>query len=192
MRHPCIVQTTQNLDQLRQAVFKGIAQESALLSPGFYFCWDIANGDVDVVMSSTADNLLRAEVVVSGAPRWFTFNISLGAGPFSAGDTLGLVVKGSLYPSQILLPFVRSVEKGSRHDTPLADVLKLGSDTCTVDLLHTIESHDPISWADTFHTLILPLPKQNFTFDLIDMRLFHVGASVGLKAASSTIGSLAH
>lgn len=192
MAHPCVTHTTQILDQLRQAAFKGVAEESGLLSPGFYFCWDIANGDVDVVISSVAGSLLRAEVIVTGAPKWFTLNIGIGEGAFTPGDTLGLVVKGSISPAQILFPFVRSIDKGDRHDTRLADPLKLGPVPGTVNLLHTIESHDPLSWAKTFHTLILPLPKQNFSVDLLDMRLFHVEATTGLKADSPTIGSLAY
>ena len=193
MLHPCIVETMNTLDQLRRATIGGKAGESAHLSYNVYFCWDQQGADVDIALSSQPGHLLTADIALRGTPEWFTLSIGLGSGTFGVGDTLGLAVDLSATAAFDLAPFIRSVDGGKRHDTHLADAARIGNGTVgPALLLHTVDAHEPLAWAGSFHTLIIPLPRQSGKLELRDMRLFHAPAQKGLRLRPRTLASAAY
>lgn len=192
MSHPCVDEVTNTLNQLRQTSLETTVVDGSHISYNVYFSWDIINGGVEIALKSPVGALLNADVIVRGKPKWFTLNIGLGRGKFAIDDTIGLVVDASCSVPIDLCPFVRSAESGDKHDTMLSECIKLGPNTGSSILLHTVESHEPVSWAGQFHTLVIPLPKQNFTLDLKDMRLIHVDAAKGLRARQRVMTSIAY
>jgi hypothetical protein len=192
MTHSVVSEITRQLNLLRSAQFSCVVEERAHLSPNVYFCWDKQSAQVDIMASSGAGDLLSAEIKVKGTPQWFTLNFGLGSGTFAKGDTLGLVLQGSASPTADLHPFVRSVEDGGdRNDTLLADSARLGANTSQSVILHEIEAHEPLAWAKKFHTLIIPLPKHDFTLKLMDMRVFSIEAAETGALRAKTLASAA-
>lgn len=191
MTHSVVAQTSSLLQQLRQATFTGLAEESRHVSHNVYFCWDKANGAADITVTSVEGGLLSADIAVSGAPDWFTLNIGLGFGAFRAGETLGLALSASSTAQTVLRPFVRSVVAGEGHDTHLTDPIRLALSPGGILLLHTIQPYEALAWAQEFHTLIIPLPKQSFRLDLQDMRLFHATGPAAPSAQPGTMAALA-
>jgi len=148
---------------------------------------------VDIMASSGPGDLLSADIKVKGTPQWFTLNFGLGSGAFAKGDTLGLVLQGSASPTADLYPFVRSVEEhGERNDTLIADAVRLEPKISQHVILHGVEAHDPLAWARKFHTLIIPLPKRDFTLKLIDMRVFSIDAAETGAQRAKTLASAAY
>lgn len=193
MTHSVVSEITRQLDLLRSATFSCVAEESAHLSPNVYFCWDKQSAQVDIMASSGTGDLLSADIKVKGTPQWFTLNFGLGSGAFAKGDTLGLVLQGSASPTADLYPFIRSVEDGGdRNDTLLADSVRLGSNISQHVILHEIEAHEPLAWAKKFHTLIIPLPKHDFTLKLKGMRVFSIDAAGTGVQRAKTLASAAY
>lgn len=189
MAHPVITEITHQLDQLRSATFSCVVEESAHLSPNVYFCWDKQSAQVEIMASSHPGSLLSAEIKVKGTPQWLTLNFGLGRGSFAKGDRLGIVMQGSATPVADLFCFVRSVEESDRNDTILSDPVRLQPQVSQHIILHQIESHEPLAWAKNFHTLIIPLPKRDFSLRLVDMRVFTLPAEATASQRPATLAS---
>ena len=125
-------------------------------------------------------------------PRWLTLSIGLGSGHFAERQTLGLAIRAACTVGFELAPFIRSTQDGDKQDTILSDTCQLQPVARTSVLLHSIMPREALTRAGDNHTLILPLPKQDFTLDLHDMRLFHIERPDNTAAPRRTITSVAY
>ncbi|WP_146036467.1 hypothetical protein [Pseudotabrizicola formosa] len=191
MPHPCVENAALTLHRLRQATLATTATDCGPLCDNVYFSWDSAQAEVSVAMQSDPGQLLTAEVALNGTPRWFALNIGLGSGAFAAGDSFGLVIDAQSSVPFACQPFVRSSKEGEAFDTILAEDITLSPASRACVVLHSLSASDPLVSTGGFHTLILPLPKQDFRFDLRDLRLFHVGASAAEGVGQRTLTSVA-
>ncbi|MDO9639981.1 MAG: hypothetical protein Q7J44_15700 [Pseudotabrizicola sp.] len=191
MPHPCVEDSAITLHRLRQATIMAPAEEGGHISPNVYFSWDSAQAEVAIAVQSAPGQLLTAEVTLQGSPRWFALNIGLGAGAFAAGDSFGLVIDASSTVPFDCQPFVRSSKEDETLDTILAEEIRLTPAGGASVMLHCIAASDPLVWAGQFHTLILPLPKQNFRLDLRDLRLLHLGSGEAAMAGQRTLTAVA-
>ncbi|TGD63285.1 hypothetical protein EYC08_13380 [Tabrizicola sp. WMC-M-20] len=191
MPHPCVENAAITLHQLRQATLATAATECGPLTDNVYFSWDSAQAEVSVTVHSAPGQLLTAEIALQGTPRWFALNIGLGTGAFAAGDSFGLVIDAQSSVPFACQPFVRSSKEGEGFDTTLADEIALSPAGRACVVLHCLAASDPLVWTGGFHTLILPLPKQNLRFDLRDLRLVHLGAEDVAMPGQRTLTSVA-
>ena len=192
MPHPCVVATTQTLQHLRQATFSMPVAQGVHVSPHVYFSWDEEDASVSIALRSKPGRLLTADVRVEGAPRWLTLGIDLGPGQFAEGQVLGLVIRGASSVGFDLAPFIRSRQDGATQDTPLQDTARLQPKPHTVVLLHDVLSQEPLTQGSDFHALILPLPRQDFTLHLHDLRFFEVSGSGDATVPRRTLTSVAY
>ena len=151
--------------------------------PEVYFSWDRADGDAAITLEHAGTGLLRARIEVTGTPSWLTFNIGLGSCRIVAGNMLGLLAQTGIgnapdgTPIRIF-PLVRSIDRFGHLDTPLSGDLTLGAGAGVWSLLHRIRERDPMAAEETYHTLILPLPRRDLTLDLVDLRLFAASGGI--------------
>lgn len=191
MPHPCVVATANTLKQLRHAAFTIEVAQGVPVSPHVYFSWDEKDGNVSVALRSEPGRLLTADIRVRGAPRWLTLAIDLGPGHFSERQTLGLAIRGASSAGFELAPFIRSRQDGATQDTTLHDTAQLQPQPRTVVLLHDVMPHEPLSQTGDYHALILPLPRQDFTLDLHDLRFFAAQRSEAAPSQRRTLTSVA-
>ncbi|TKA84353.1 hypothetical protein [Sulfitobacter sp. 15WGC] len=151
---------------------------------GIYFSWDDENGAVALEVQSPPGQLCHLTGRISGAPEWLALNISLGVLDFAPGDTFGMAANVSGAPCT---PYLRSLHGEMLLDTALQDDLREGPQP----LLRTFDAHDGAIGQGGFHTLVLPLPRQDFTWALHDMAIFMLPAGKGLRSAPLTLSSFA-
>jgi hypothetical protein len=192
MPHPCVAATAQTVKDLRKASFSTEVDQSVPVVPGVYFSWDVQDGGAGVSVTSQPGGLLRADVRVRGLPRWLTLSINLGQGHFVEREAIGVVIRAACSVAFDLAPFVRSSQDGDKQDTILADRCNLQPVPRSFVLVHDILPREALTLASDFHTLILPLPKQDFCLDLLDLRFFHVGRSDHPAPRRPTLTSVAH
>lgn len=176
---------TQSLVQLQGQTYEGPASTTTPLVEGIYFSWDDEMGAVALEVQSPPGQLCHITGRISGAPAWLTLNIALGVLDFAPGDTFGMVANVSGAPCT---PYLRSLHDETLLDTELQDNLREGPQP----LLRTFDAHDGVIGRGAFHTLVLPLPQQDFTWALHDMAVFMLPASTGLRSASLTLSSFAN
>lgn len=192
MPHPCVAATTQTIQHLRQAALSMPVAQGVHVTPHVYFSWDEENGGASISLRSKPGRLLTADVRVQGAPRWLTLCLDLGPGQFAEGQVLGLVIRGASSVGFDLAPFIRSRQDRATQDTPLQDMARLQPKPQTVVLLHDVLSQEPLTQASDHHALILPLPRQDVTLQLHDLRLFEVSGSEDSTLPRRTLTSVAY
>ncbi|MFN3954293.1 MAG: hypothetical protein ACK4LQ_07540 [Pararhodobacter sp.] len=200
MRTACERQCALVMEQLRDKVATGLPtrlDNCAPLVDGFYFSWDAQQAQVDLSLHRPAREagaqtapLFELRTRVSGEPRWLSMNISLGSHRFASGDVIALI--GALHcPEAETLPaFIRTRANGEDSDTTLFEPLR-GKGASVTTALHTVEPADNLVIDDAFHTLIVPLPRRDFTLVLNDLRLFVLPAAAGLRSQPQTLASFA-
>jgi len=179
------------LHLLRQADHSGTVRDNAPLVEGIYFSWDSAAGDVTLDLESPPGMLCRVTGHVSGTPGWLTLNIALGTHGFAPGDVLGVVADVTGPPDAPCALYVRSQHHENLFDTPLCAPLAGCVKRNTQVLLHTIDAQDPMIGTAGFHTLVLPLPRQDFTLALHDLQIFTLPAALGLRSQPVTLSGFA-
>ena len=175
---------TQSLVQLQGQTYEGPASTTTPLVEGIYFSWDDEMGAVALEVQSPPGQLCHITGRISGTPAWLTLNIALGVLDFAPGDTFGVVTSLAGAPCA---PYLRSLHGETLLDTELQDNMSEGAQP----LLRTFDVHDGVIGRAGFHTLVLPLPRQDFTWTIHDMAIFMLPASTGLRSAPLTLSSFA-
>jgi len=189
MTHPCELFTADAIATLRDAQFEQTAENNTHLSPEVYLSWDEEGNTVELTTVSETNALLSLKASVTGTPKWFSLNIGLGRGSFAAGDVIGLVVETETQTPFEATPFVRTAVADSQHaDTPALDTLAFEDGRQVITLLHTVGPDSALT-TDAFHTLVIPLPGQDFQLDICDMRLFVIDADRALRTTPETLSS---
>lgn len=191
MTHFAELITASAVSILRSSDFSQTLENSTHVVPDIYFSWDNEEGEVDVTLKSINGYLGEIWCKVSGAPRWLSLNLSLGACSFTAGDVLGLVIELENCPDQSFPAFIRSTrEDDVLGDTYLDDILKGSRDRAVRTLLHKVSPHSNMVGEEAFHTLIIPLPRKDFHMNLRDIRLFVIPAARGLDTRPATVARM--
>lgn len=174
----------QSLAQVQGQTYQGPASTTTPLVEGIYFSWDNEKEVVALEVQSPPGQLCHITGRISGTPGWLTLNIALGVLDFAPGDTFGIVANVSGAPCT---PYLRSRHGETLLDTELQDGMSEGAQP----LLRTFDAHDGAIGRGGFHTLVLPLPLQDFAWTLHDMAIFALPASTGLRSAPLTLSSFA-
>ncbi len=183
MTHPIEFASSRVIGDLRLDHEQQYEDGTLRLTDGAYFSWEATKGKVHLDVVPELGALMHLSAKIEQAPDWLTFNIDLGEDTLVAGDVLGVVIEYQGFAGDDMELFLRSSRGGVLGDTILRDRLP-GSETRTTQvLLHTLQPYDPATGETGYHTLIFPLPKRDFTFELRDLRLFVVPAARKLDFA---------
>lgn len=180
----------EGLGRLREAQLSATPVNNERLSPGVYVSWDEDNTGPSVILGRDDGDMLAIQGCFEHRPKWFTLNLELGASPLGAGDRVALVVEGhveGLEKGTAALPvYLRSTAGTQSDDIDAQGVLELGPEIAiTIIFIQVDWPTEP----ESFHTLIVKLPKDGTRVVLRDFRVIHVlaerGPSVGRKTVSS-------
>lgn len=189
MTHPCELYTTLAVARMRGAIFDKTAENNTHIVPEIYLSWDDEEASIALEIASDANMLVTVKGTVVTPPRWFALNVGLGQGALAPGDVLGIVFEVESPVAFESAPFIRTAwRKGGHADTRLQDRISVIAGHQVVTLLHTVEAEDALC-SDVFHTLVLPLPLEDFEVTLHDMRLFVIEAERGLRTAPAPMFS---
>ena len=191
MSHPVERKGAAILTALRERTFEARAENSAHLTPGFYLNWDEEEGDMQLDLQSRPGDILDIAARASGAPRWMSLNIELGHVPIEAGDILGVVADLEGDAGTALEMFVRSGTEDGLRDTILNDRLTGLDRRRPQAALHRVEPDDGVVGDTRFHTLVISLPRQDFTLTLHDLRCIALPAGQNLMLAPATLSEAA-
>jgi hypothetical protein len=184
MTHPLELSFASRLAALRLDHQPQHETDTLTLAQGVYFSWDAGKGDVTLDVTPETGMLMHMRAAVRSVPDWMSFNIELGDGQLAPGDILGVVAELNGGAGETMPAFIRTSRGGELSDTYLADPLE-GSDTRAVrTLLHPVREGEGLAGAPGYHTLVLPLPRRDFTLELRDLRIFVLPASRGVLPAS--------
>lgn len=172
---------------LRTMSFSQTVENNKPLLPGVYFSWDTEEGNVDLSLESRTGELFEIWPKVTGKPRWFSLNLSLGDCTFEAGDVIGVIVEFEGAKGETFRFFTRSARGEKMTDTQFEDALKGSEDISVQTVLHTLTGSDALVQGQGFHTLILPLPLHDVTLRLRDLRVIVIPASRGLRSGPVTL-----
>lgn len=189
--HPIETSGNQAISALRNLVVEQSAENETHLVPEVYFSWDSDDGEVSIAVESRPDELLAMDVQIDAEPLWLTLNIGLGSTQFEVGDTLTIVAEVQGTEDAAFPMFIRSAHDGYTTDTVLHDVLKSSSDDMVQTLLHTIQHDEGLLGEEAYHTLVIQLPKSNFSLSLRDARLVFIPAARGLRSLPQTLSAVA-
>lgn len=176
---------------LRAATSSGKVENNVHLSSGFYVSWDEEESDAQINYDSPDWAMLTLDWDVSGTPRWFSLNLSLGEGILDSGDIIALVSEGYADTSLALSLTLRSKIEDEVFDVDWDDAVELHPENGINTVLRRIEIGDQIGGRSAYHTLILTLPAQNNAVTLRNLRTFRIPASKGLRCVPETLSSLA-
>lgn len=188
MSHPIEIFASTVIADARDAVHDIDIENNIPFSPELYISWDDEKGQVAPKGRTKPGILLQLDAEVAVPPRWFSLNIGLGKSALKAGDVLGLVLEIESETGFGSDLFCRSATEDAYSDTYLQGGFDVTGGRQIVTILHTIEPGDSLE-QDAFHTLVMPLPGQNFSLTLRDMRLFVLGAERGLRSTPFTAAS---
>lgn len=174
--------------QMRDATLSGRAENEVALGPDVYLSWDPEAGAVAVDYSSAPGEIVTLAARVTGQPRWLTLNLALGTGAFGVGDTLGLVIAGRIDGGQDLPVLLRSRAGDGHEDTHWPEPLRLGRETGVATGLCTLAMIGTLGGRDGYHTLIIQLPRADFSLHLQDLRLFTVRPGLEPPGAGAPAG----
>ncbi len=181
MTHPIELNAAQAVHSLRLDHHPRHQESELFLADGIYFSWDAGGGDVTLDVRPELGVLFHARAEVRRAPEWLSFNLSLKNGAFAEGDVLGLAIECEGCAGESLPMFIRTARGDTdMQDTYLQDVLQGSSHRQTQTLFHKVSTSEPLCGEPGFHTLVMNLPKRDFSFELRDLRLFVVPAERGL------------
>jgi len=173
---------------LGDADLSGPAVNNARLCPGLYLSWDDGGTGSDVTLSRDGDEMLAIQGGFEQMPTWFTLNFELGAGRLGAGDRIALIVEGHAEDAVSLPVFLRSTAAGQADDIDALNLLELGPET-TINTV--IVQLDWPAEAESFHTLLVKLPKDGTKVVLRNFRVIHVPAGRGPRVGRKTLSSFA-
>lgn len=176
----------QPLNHLRQVDRNGPVSSDLPLVEGIYFSWDDTDAEVRLDLTSPPGQLCSLDGRIAGEPGWLTLNIALGNWRFAPGDVFGLVADVS---GASCTPYLRSRESDGWSDTalPALDGGKVAPRT----ILQCFDAHDGAVGPESFHTLVLPLPRRSFSWTLRDLAIFTLPASAGLRPEPLSLSSFA-
>ncbi|WP_218128998.1 hypothetical protein [Ruegeria marina] len=161
----------------------------APLVDGIYLSWDQEEGDVQVSLPPSGDDLLHISARVGGQPRWLCLNIALGETAFEPGAVFGVVAGLQGCAGETLRMFVRTSREGETTDTPLSEEIA-GSREATVQVtMHRLTASEGLVGAPGFHTLVVDLPFHDFDLVLHDMHLFVLQSGKALGVMPTTLGN---
>lgn len=163
------IETT--IANLRASLFEGPIDADKHISEGVYFSWDGTNSDIVFDLQKPDGAIFNSNAIVPAAPRWFSFNIGLGTGVFSEGDTLTIILDHSAKHMEPIEFFVRTSSEGKEHDTLLAESVSVGEDRAISTAMHWVEHNDPMCAVSGFHTLIIPMPFRDFQWQLNNIKV---------------------
>lgn len=178
---------TQPLYRLLQGEHGGAVEQSVPLIEGIYFSWDSEGGTVALKLEAPPGTLCAMTGRVSGAPDWFSFNIALGQLTLSPGDVLGVIADVTAPSGEACPLYIRSQHDDKFIDMPLSVPLQGTLERDTQVILHSIDTLYPMLGLPAFHTLVLPLPRRDFTLTLHDLQIFHLPAAAGIRSAPVTL-----
>lgn len=188
MSHPIEFFTSTVIADARMADQDIQVENNAHVFPEIYVSWDDEKGNVALKGRTDAGMLLHLDAEVMALPRWFSLNIGLGKGALTAGDVLGFVIEIESETGFSSALFCRSATDDGYNDTYLQDGFDVPAGRQVVTLLHTVEPGHSLE-QNAFHTLVIPLPSQNFSLTIRDMRLFVLEAGRGFRTTSFTAAS---
>lgn len=181
MTHPTELAASRRIATLRLSHYARASDGALFLEDGVYFSWDTEKGGVSLDVRPELGALAHVRAAVTGAPRWLTLNFVLGEGAFSAGDVLGVVVEFEGCEGRAMQPFIRSVRDGRFEDTEFKDRIDGAEERSVQVLLHPLKASDRAAAGPAHHELVIPLPRQDFSLDLRDLRYFVLPAARGVK-----------
>lgn len=190
MTHPCVEATTNTLESLRAATLNGQCAIHEHFSPSIYFSSNLADDQISITLLPSDNGLLKADIKLQATPKWLTLCIELGTGVFSPGDVLGLVADLRTSDPFSSSAFIRSGPNSDDSDTQLAQDLRFGAEPPVMTVLHQVTANNPLTYLSNMQTLLMPLPKRNLSFEIRDLRLFHIEAAAGLSLRAQTLGGL--
>lgn len=179
MTHPSELFTANAISILRHLDLAQPLKSGEHFVPDIYLSWDTEDCDVDITMKSVSGQMMRLWGKVEGTPRWLSLNISLGETTFKPGDVFGVVVEYEGCAGYDFMPFIRSSREGVITDATLQDHFSGSEDRSIATLLHTVKPDSDLIGPSAYRTLIIPLPRVDFTFNLRDLRSFVVPAARG-------------
>ena len=182
MAHPIELTVADAVVELRNLTRSGSIESDEQIVPGAYFSWDSDEADIGVDIDSEPGSLFSVSAQVSGAPRWFSFNLRMGSGRFVAGEVVGIVLELEGDGLENLQFFVRTAIDGSTEDTYLTDSVPVLGNRSVATALHWVDPEDPIQRGEGFHTLVFLLPALDFGWKLTDIRVFVIEAPMGAVA----------
>lgn len=171
MTHPTELTAAQIVHALRLGLPPQHQPGQIQLAEDAYLSWDHSTPGVDLHARPERGVLCQMQAKLPQPPGWITLNLALRDGVFAPGDVLGLVVELDGCAGQSLPLFVRTGRDGTVQDTALQDSLQGASRRTVQTVLHQITPGDALCGSG-FHTLVIDLPKQDFTLELRDLRLF--------------------
>lgn len=178
------------LNQLRNTVSSGTAENNKELSPGVYLSWD-DDADMSIAYDSPDWAALALTTRISSKPRWQSLNLVLATGVLRAGDTLGLVVEGYADVQTPLKITTRSAINGTQIDCHWDDQITLHPMNNVAIALHRYEMLDGVVDSEGYHTLMIDLPPQSSAMTLRNIRLFRLPHSRELLTDAETLSSFA-
>lgn len=191
MIHPVQTFTRRTLSMLRDAATVQGGEAESPVASAIYISRDREEGDVETTVTSEPGQLIRISGRITSPPRWLSLSIPLGEAVFRPGDILGLVAEVAGDRDHALSLFVRTGREGNLADTPLGVELAVSRKRQVVTLLQDIEPSMPLAGDTGYHTLVAPLPWQDFVLDLLDLRVFVVPAERGLRSTFASMDSFA-
>jgi len=176
---------------LARSVLPETAESDVHLVDGIYLSWDEEEGDVQVSLPPSGDDLLHIKARVGGRPRWLCLNIALGENTFDPGSVFGVVAGLQGCEGETLPMFIRTSREDETVDTHLVEKLA-GSDKESVRVaMHQLMASDGLVGEPGFHTLVVELPAHDFDLIVHDMRLFVLQSGKTPGAMPATLGSFA-
>ena len=172
MTNPIELTASALIHHLRFEHHPSVERGKLTLRDGAYFSWDADQGDVTLRVRPELGRLFKLDAKVGGKPRWINFSLSLGAGQVPAGSTLGLAFELKGCDGQELPVFVRALKDGEVVDTALNTPLKGSAQPCQRTLIVPVGDGDPLAEPSSFLTLVVQLPRKDFTLELRNLTLF--------------------
>ncbi|CUH51512.1 hypothetical protein [Shimia marina] len=184
MSHLCAQSLLNTLIQVRSADLPRRLENGQKLGDGIYFTWDSIGGSVDMSTSRDDDTLFKTTAKVTGTPDWFNLCLILRLGQFLPGDVLGLTLDWKCSQTGQPQMLVRSsARQGQFDDTKWQEALPWDAKRRVVTLMHTVEDADGLTGHDKYHTIIIPLPTEDFTLEMFDLQFFVSPRARGLRSA---------
>ena len=172
MEHPIALKPKATVASMHDAIRSGTISNDEAFVEGAYLSWDDDLADITLTLNSGPGQIFDLEASVAGGPRWFSFNIGLGAGAFAPGSILGIVLDHQGTVPGALNFFIRTARDGELKDTNLSDYGAMSEKRGVVSIQHVVTHEDAMCKDGGFHTLVVSLPAQNFRWTVYDMNVF--------------------
>ncbi|PWE29673.1 hypothetical protein C4N9_07990 [Pararhodobacter marinus] len=172
MTNPIELTASSLIHSLRFEHLPAHDRDKLTLRDGAYFSWDADQGDATLRVRPKLGSLFRLDAEIARKPRWLNFNLSLGPGHVPAGSALGLVFEIEGCEGESLPVFIRALKGGELADTPIAMPLRGSGEPVQRTLIHPVAEGQPLAQPSDYLTLVIQLPRTNFSMELRNMTLF--------------------